>query len=84
MQIKIHNDGKKKYQSYEAFIDDLRLDTGYGENEETALLELKENLEELKRRVKGYEESLNKVLASEATALLVDYKGDEIKTKGEY
>jgi hypothetical protein len=42
--IKIHNDGKEKYQSFEASIDSKDIDDynliGYGETEEEAISEL--------------------------------------------
>jgi hypothetical protein len=43
MKIKIHNDGKEKWMSFEASLD---LDTvyGWGENEQEALEELKNKL----------------------------------------
>jgi SHS2 domain-containing protein len=68
--IKVHNDGKGKYQSFEAYITgdiDIR---GYGETEEEAITELKYKLDELIHTISNTDFNLIQY---------VDCKGDEIK-----
>jgi len=39
VDLKIHNDGKEKYQSWEVWIDGLDIETGYGSTEKEAIAE---------------------------------------------
>lgn len=46
--VKIHNDGKEKWQSFDASLDDSKSDIylcGYGSNKEEAINELKLNVQ---------------------------------------
>ena len=45
--VKVHNDGKEKWQSFDASLDDSKSDIylcGYGSNKEEAIEELKLNI----------------------------------------
>ena len=37
MELKIHNDGKEKWQSFEVWIDEIDCERGYGGTEEEAM-----------------------------------------------
>ena len=73
--VKVHNDGKEKCQSFEAWIDDIDCERGYGPTAHAAIQE--------------YEQKLNNYQARLAVACLcleseqfetieVDYSGREI------
>lgn len=56
MKLQIHNDGKEKYQSFEARLQEVEplvfLD-GYGENKEEAIQNLKTNVQEKIRELQN-------------------------------
>lgn len=45
LTIKVHNDGKKRHQSFEAWADfeGMEIERGYGSTEEEAIQEFKDN-----------------------------------------
>jgi len=49
--IRIHNDGKEKHQSFEAWIEGCDCEKGYGHNADEAVLEFKNNLEKITLRM---------------------------------
>ena len=51
VELKIHNDGKDKYQSFEAWIDGIDCERGYGTTEEEAIKEYIGVLENYSNRV---------------------------------
>lgn len=81
--IKIHNDGKEKWQSFRASID-LEIHTkdsfqtfdfdGYGKDEDEAIQNMKSNIGEAIKAIKNAYDSIDGMLIKQ-----VDYKGDEIK-----
>jgi len=44
VELKIHNDGKEKYQSFEAWVDGIDCNRGYGATEAEAIEEYKREL----------------------------------------
>ena len=49
LKLQIHNDGKKKWQSYDARLDESKSNiylNGYGQNKEEAVSELKTRVED--------------------------------------
>lgn len=56
IKLQIHNDGKEKYNSFEARLDEFDSIVyleGYGEDKEEAIKELKEKVEQ---KIKEYQE----------------------------
>lgn len=51
MIIKIHNDGKGKHQSFEAWIEDFDIERGYGETESQAISEYHKNVIEASNKL---------------------------------
>jgi hypothetical protein len=45
--LKIHNDGKEKHESWEAYCDDIDCERGYGATEEEAVIAYRLNLYKL-------------------------------------
>ncbi len=70
--IKIHNDGKEKYTSWEAYSE-LCMDNAYGRNLEEVLDSYKENI---KLKIKLLQEQLDN-----PRIIMVDFCGAEIKNK---
>lgn len=63
--INVHNDGKEKWQSFEATVnntDDYLDLTGYGATQEEAIEELKKKVDEYIKKLQGIDYSkINKV-----------------------
>lgn len=72
IKLQIHNDGKEKYQSFEARLNDfdsiVHLE-GYGQDKEEAIKELKEKVEQ---KIKEYQE------IDWDNFDWIDWKGDKI------
>ena len=49
--LKIHNDGKEKYQSFEAWIDGIDCEKGYGASKAEAISEYKKELKRYSLRI---------------------------------
>jgi hypothetical protein len=49
--LKIHNDGKEKHQSFEAWVEGIDCEKGYGATREEAIDEYKKELERFWQRV---------------------------------
>jgi len=49
--LNIHNDGKEKYQSFEAYIEGVDCERGYGASEDEAIKEYKKALGRYETRV---------------------------------
>lgn len=72
--IKVHNDGKEKYQSFKAWCDEYpEIEAGYGETFEKACDEYYENAE--KYMLEAIR--INNDIKS-CRRILTDYKGDPI------
>lgn len=70
MNVKIHNDGKEKRESFEARLEDINL-TGFGSTQEEAIADLK-------RLVQGLVASLRNVNYDDVT--MVDWQGQPLKS----
>lgn len=72
IKLHIHNDGKEKYNSFDAHLDERYSEVylnGYGEDKEEAIKELKEKVEQ---KIKEYQE------IDGDNFDWVDWKGDKI------
>lgn len=69
VKLKLHNDGKEKWQSFEMYVDMNGSLYGYGQNEEEAKEELKEKVNALIDKLKSIDFDDPEI---------VDYKGDKI------
>lgn len=72
IKLHIHNDGKEKYNSFEARLNDFDSDIyleGYGQDKEEAIKELKEKVEQ---KIKEYQE------IDWSNFDWVDWKGDKL------
>lgn len=76
IQLKVHNDGKKKSQSYEVWCDDVICDKGYGASEREAMEEYKNNLDSLLVNVSN---AYSDLIQGRHQNVSVDFMGEEIK-----
>ena len=72
-KLQIHNDGKERYQSFEArLIEEYSDLSGYGANLEESILELKKKVDEMIKNLKEIDwENFD----------IVDWKGEIIENK---
>ena len=75
VELKIHNDGKEKHQSFEAWIDGIDCEKGYGATEQEAVEEYKRELKKFSMRVTV---AMQDMELGSFEAVKVDWSGKEI------
>lgn len=76
--LKIHNDGKEKYQSFEAWIDGIDCNKGYGATEAEAIEEYKRELKIYSMRVTVAMSFMQNMELGSFEAVNVDWSGEVI------
>ena len=74
-ELKIHNDGKEKYQSFEAWLDEIDCEKGYGATEEEAIKEYIGVLDHYSKRVAAACQDLK---LNSFEKIKVDWSGKEL------
>jgi hypothetical protein len=75
LKLTIRNDGKKKHQSFEAWVEGVDCDRGYGWTEQEATDEYKRELKELS---KDLNEKFEHLYTCRFETKVVDFRGKEI------
>ena len=75
VELKIHNDGKEKYQSFEAWVDGIDCNNGYGATEAEAIEEYKRELKKFSMRVTV---AMQNIELGSFEAVKVDFAGREL------
>lgn len=75
VELKVHNDGKEKHQSFESWIDGIDCEKGYGATEKEAIEEYKIELKKYSMRVTVAMQCME---LGSFEVLKVDWSGKEI------
>ena len=75
VELKIHNDGKEKYQSFEAWVDGIDCNNGYGATEAEAIEEYKRELKKFLMRVTV---AIQNIELGSFETVKVDFAGREL------
>jgi len=73
--LKIHNDGKQKHQSFEAWLDEIDCERGYGSTQEQAISEYKRELDSHQKKIFAAAQDL---AGDSFETLMVDWRGQSI------
>ncbi len=75
LEVKVHNDGKGKYQSYEAWVNGVDCNKGYGSTEQEAI---DDYFKEIKKEILRLTKIKADILVGDIKIVNVDCLGKEV------